>query len=221
MSQGRNHSLLSKAEYPSYFGVYKKLSHQWEANMRRTVLAEAILVGVATVMPTAYANAQDFHAKLSGFKEVGALNSETGAIFSPGEGTLKLKLNTKLQSVNWTLTYSNMSAIVTQAHIHFGKEHVPGGIMVFFCSNLAAPPPGTQACPLSGTISGMFTGTSVIGPVAQHVTPGDFNALAQAILSKTAYANIHTVNFPAGEIRGQVSRDDDDNEDHHDDHHDH
>ena len=62
--------------------------------MRRTVLA-AILVSAATVIPTAYANAQDFHAKLSGFKEVGALNAETGAIFSPGQGTLKLKLNTK------------------------------------------------------------------------------------------------------------------------------
>ena len=53
----------------------------------------------------------------------------------------------------------------------------------------------------------------------QHVTAGDFNALAQAILTKTAYANIHTAMFPAGEIRGQVRRDDD--EDHHDeDHHD-
>ena len=187
--------------------------------MRRTVLAAAILVGVATVMPTAYANAQDFHAKLSGFKEVGALNNETGAIFSPGQGTLKLKLNTKLQTVNWTLTYSNVSANVTQAHIHFGKEHVPGGVMVFFCTNLGNGPAGTQACPvIGGTISGMFTAGSVIAVPGQHITAGDFNALAQAILSNTAYANIHTVNFPAGEIRGQIRRDDD--EDHHDNHHD-
>ena len=187
--------------------------------MRRTVLAATILVGAATVMPTAYANAQDFDAKLSGFKEVGALNAETGAIFTPGQGTLKLKLNTNLQTVNWTLTYSNVSANVTQAHIHFGKEHVPGGIMVFFCTNLGNGPVGTQACPVnSGTISGMFTAGSVIAVPGQHITAGDFNALAQAILSKTAYANIHTTNFPAGEIRGQVRRDDD--EDHHDDHHD-
>ena len=159
------------------------------------------------------------HAKFSGFNEIGGLGAgETGAIFSPGQGTLKLKLNTKLQTANWTLTYSNLSAPITQAHIHFGKKKVAGGIMVFFCSNLTGPPPGTQLCPNSGTISGMFTGGSVIGPVAQHVTIGDFNALAQAILSKTAYANIHTTNFPAGEIRGQIRRDDD--EDHHDDHHD-
>jgi hypothetical protein len=168
-------------------------------------------VAAVTAAPFTYANAQDFHAKLSGFKEVGALNAETGAIFSPGQGTLKLKLNTKLQSVNWTLSYSDLSANVTQAHIHFGKEHVPGGVMVFFCTNLNNGPAGTQGCPLSGTISGMFTGGSVVGPLAQHITPGDFNALAQAILTKTGYANIHTTNFPAGEIRGQVVRDDDEN----------
>jgi CHRD domain len=187
--------------------------------MRRTVLAAAILVGAATVVPATYANAQDFHAKFSGFNEIGGLGAgETGAIFSQGQATLKLKLNTKLQTLNWTLTYSGLGAPVTQAHIHFGKVHVAGGIMVFFCSNLPNPPAGTQLCPASGTISGMFTGGSVIGPTAQNITPGDFNALAQALLSKTAYGNIHTTAFPAGEIRGEIRRDDD--EDQHEDHHD-
>jgi hypothetical protein len=186
--------------------------------MRRYVVG-AILALAVTAVPVTCANAQDFHAKFSGFNEIGGLGAgETGAIFSPGQGTLKLKLNTKLQTVNWTLTYSNLSAPITQAHIHFGKKKVAGGIMVFFCSNLTGPPPGTQLCPNSGTISGMFTQGSVIGPAAQNITVGDFNGLAQAILSNTAYANIHTVNFPAGEIRGQIRRDDD--EDHHDNHHD-
>jgi hypothetical protein len=177
--------------------------------MHRSVLA-VLAVVVTTAVPATYANAQDFHAKLSGFNEIGAQNAETGAIFSQGQGTLELKLNTKLQTANWTLTYSNLSAAVTQAHIHFGKVHVAGGVMVFFCSNVGGPA-GTQACPLSGTVSGMFTAGSVIGPIAQHITAGDFNALAQAILSKTAYANVHTTNFPAGEIRGEVRRDDDEN----------
>ena len=68
-------------EYPSYFGVYKKLSHQWEANMRRTVLATTILVGVATVCRPLM-EPQEFHAKLSGFKEVGALNNRLGYFYS-------------------------------------------------------------------------------------------------------------------------------------------
>ena len=47
---------------------------------------------------------------------------------------------------------------------------------------------------------------SVIGPTAQNVNPSDFGAVIDALNSNTAYANIHTTNFPAGEIRGQVRR---------------
>jgi hypothetical protein len=43
-----------------------------------------------------------------------------------------------------------------------------------------------------------------IGPTAQGVTAGDFDALLRAIETGEAYANVHTANFPAGEIRGQI-----------------
>ena len=186
---------------------------QWEDRMRSLSAVSILAAVVANAMPTTDANAQDFHAKFSGFNEVGGVGAgQTGAIFSGGQATLKLKLNTKLQTLNWTLSYSGLSANVTQAHIHFGKRHVGGGIMVFFCSNLANPPPMTQACPATGgTVSGMFVASNVVGPTAQGIAPGDFNALANAILSKTAYGNIHTVNFQAGEIRGEIIRDDDEN----------
>jgi hypothetical protein len=55
------------------------------------------------------ANAQTFHADLSGFQELGALNAETGAIFTPGTGTLDLKLDQKLQMLTYTLTYSGLN----------------------------------------------------------------------------------------------------------------
>jgi hypothetical protein len=98
---------------------------------------------------------------------------------------------------------------VTQAHIHFGKIHVPGGIMVFFCTNLGNGPAGTPLCPASGgTVTGTWTAASVVGPTGQNVTPGDFSAVIDALNSNTAYANIHTTKFPAGEIRGQVRRGD-------------
>jgi hypothetical protein len=97
---------------------------------------------------------------------------------------------------------------VTQAHIHLGKIHVPGGVMVFFCTN-GSGPPGTPACPATGgTVTGTWTAASVVGPTAQNVTAGDFSALIDALNSNTAYANIHTTKFPAGEIRGQVRRGD-------------
>jgi hypothetical protein len=51
----------------------------------------------------------------------------------------------------------------------------------------------------------MLTPNSVVGPSAQSATPPfDFDGLVAALLSNTAYGNIHTTKFPAGEIRGQI-----------------
>ena len=102
---------------------------------------------------------------------------------------------------------------MTQAHIHFGKKHVPGGVMVFFCSNLGNGPAGTPACPASGTVTGSWTAASVVAIPGQNVTAGDFDALTDALGSNTAYANIHTANFPAGEIRDQMRRNNRDDRD--------
>lgn len=174
--------------------------------MNRIVMAASAGLAGVLLAYAAPAKADKFTANFSGFNEVGALGAgETGAILSTGTGTLELNLDTKSQTLAYTLTYAGLSSAVTQAHIHFGKARVAGGIMVFFCSNLANPPAGTPACPANGgTVSGTITAASVIGPTAQNVNPGDFSALTEAITSRTAYGNIHTTKFPAGEIRGQI-----------------
>ena len=179
--------------------------------MRCVKLAWTILGTAAFMLLGAHAHAAEFTAHFSGFQEIGALGAgETGAIFSRGKGTLQLDLNRNARTLAFKLTYSGLGSRVTQAHIHFGKVHVAGGIIVFFCSNLASPPPGTQACPQDGgTVTGTITPANVIGPTPQGIVPGDFDALTDALTSNTAYGNIHTVNFPAGEIRGQIRRDDD------------
>lgn len=147
-----------------------------------------------------------FAARLDGFQEVGGLGAgETGAILSEGKGTLKLTLDRLSKTISFELTFSGLSAPVTQSHIHFGRVHTAGGIMVFFCTNLNNGPAGTQTCPAAGgTVTGTISAGNVIGPTAQNVTPGDFDALTDALFSDTAYANIHTTKFPSGEIRGQV-----------------
>jgi hypothetical protein len=63
---------------------------------------------------------------------------------------------------------------------------------------------------------GMISATGVVGPTAQNITAGDFAGVVAALASNTAYGNIHTKQFPAGEIRGQVHaerRNNDDGED--------
>jgi hypothetical protein len=178
--------------------------------MNRIGWAGTLLAAALFVLSSIPAGAQEYHAKLSGFEEIGGLGAgETGAILSTGQGTLELTLNKTGQTLNYTLTYSGLTSVL-QSHIHFGKEHVAGGIMVFFCTNLGngptvATPP---VCPSAGgTVTGTITAASVVGPTAQHVTVGDFDAIVAALTSNTAYANIHTTAFPAGEIRGQVHLD--------------
>ena len=94
---------------------------------------------------------------------------------------------------------------MVQSHIHLGKNHVAGGVMVFFCSNNNVP--NVQPCPADGgTVTGTITAANVLAIATQNVTAGDFDALTEALSSNTAYANIHTMKFPAGEIRGQIHR---------------
>ncbi len=69
-----------------------------------------------------------------------------------------------------------------QAHIHLGAKAFNGGIMVFLCSNLPDPPPGTQPCPVpSGTVSGSFSAEDVIGPEGQGISPGEFEEAIRAL----------------------------------------
>ena len=176
--------------------------------MRRNIFALASLAAAISMLLGGHANAVEFSATFSGFEEIGGLGAgETGAIFSKGKATLDLDLNRSARTITFNLTYSGLSAPVTQSHIHFGKEHVAGGVMVFFCSNLTNPPPGTQACPPNGgSVTGTITAGNVVGPTAQGITPGNFDAVVAALVSNSVYGNVHTINFPAGEVRGQVRR---------------
>jgi len=190
------------------------------ANIRlRNVLASAALASAVSVVLSTHANAasENFSTVLSGFEEVGALPSvktpqtepevftfPTGAILSTGTGTVQLNLDKDQKTISYTLTYSSLTSVV-QAHIHFGKRHVPGGIMVFFCTNNSNGPANTPTCPNApATVTGTWTAANVVGPVLQNIQPNDFSALIAALESDTAYGNIHTAAFPSGEIRGQI-----------------
>ena len=172
--------------------------------MLRHGLKICLAVGLAN-LSLGPALAQDYKARLNGFNELGALNAETGAILTNGTGKLMLDVDPKSHTASYSLTYSGLTSPVLQAHLHFGKVHVPGGIYAFLCTNLSNGPAGTPACPsASGTVTGTLTAGSIVAVTGQNITAGDFNALLQALSSNTTYANVHTNNFKAGEIRGQV-----------------
>ena len=167
------------------------------------------LAGGIVALSGSLGHTQDFSARLNGFEEVGGLGAgETGAILSDGKGTLSLDV--EKNQITYKLTYSGLTD-AQQAHIHFGKLHVAGGIMAWLCQSAAKPSPtaGTPTCPATGgTVTGTLTAASVLALTGQNVTAGDFDAITDALNANTAYANVHTAKFPAGEIRGQVRRGD-------------
>ena len=169
--------------------------------MLRQTLKVCLLLAVIGMVPIV-AQAQDgrkFKASLVGPDEVPALSNV-------GSGTLKLLIDFTDTSFHYELTFSDISGTgATQSHIHMAQKGVNGGIMVFFCSNLGNGPPGTQACPANGTISGTITAADVIGgAAAQGIAVGEFAEVLKAIRNGVVYANVHSALFPGGEIRGQL-----------------
>ena len=180
--------------------------------------------GLAVAIATAPAVAQEYKARLDGFFEVGALpalntntipptfTAPTGAILTNGTG--KLRIVVQGNTASYSLTYSGLTSDVLQAHLHFGKVHVAGGIYAFLCTNLGNGPAGTPACPVSGgTVTGTLAAASIRPVPTQNILANDFGALLAALESNTTYVNVHTKNFPSGEIRGQTQLPDSDDED--------
>jgi CHRD domain len=137
-------------------------------------------------------------ADLSGDEEVPAVSTS-------GKGQLRLLVYPDRNTIGYELSYSGLQADATQAHIHFGQLSVNGGVSVFLCSNLGNGPTGTQACPLrSGTVSGVITANSVLGPEVQGIAPGEIDELVAALREQLTYVNVHSTRWPGGEIRGQI-----------------
>ncbi len=138
-----------------------------------------------------------FKARLSGFEEVPAVSS-------PASGHFHARV--RHGSIDYSLFYRDLDSGVLFAHIHFGQRAVNGGVSVFLCSNAPAPTP-TPACPqFGGKVSGTLTADDVIGPAGQGIDPGEFDEFVDAIRAGATYVNVHTNDFPPGEIRGQIGR---------------
>jgi hypothetical protein len=174
--------------------------------MRRFGIAVSAFVLAAIVMAlTSAAVAHDdvgdrFRAKLNGFNEVVG----PGSISTTGRGTLRAHLHEDAPTISYTLSYSAMESPVTQAHIHFAQQHVGGGVIAFLCGGGDKP-----ACPSpGGTVTGVIDAADIIGPESQGIEPGSFREAVRAMRAGATYANVHSMRWPAGEIRGQIRKND-------------
>ncbi len=158
-----------------------------------------VLLGLVMAGSVALATGpRHLRTDLTGFEEVPPVSTT-------GSGHLRLVVFPDNNAIHYELSYSALEADATQAHIHFGQMGVNGGISAFLCTNLANGPADTQACPLRrGRVTGMITPTQVIGPAGQGITSGEFAALLEALRADVTYVNVHSTQWPAGEIRGQI-----------------
>jgi hypothetical protein len=169
---------------------------------RSFVLAAIVLGGVLLVASLAIGAGGKKNLKsgdLIGYEE--NLDVSTRAT-----GAFKATLDDDARTIAYELTYRDLESDVSQAHIHFGKRAVNGGISVFLCSNLGNGPAGTPLCPLrSGSVSRTVGVAEVIGPAGQGIAAGEFDELAAAMRAGATYANVHSATFPGGEIRAQIN----------------
>ena len=141
--------------------------------------------------------------------ELSGYNETPSALNTPASGTFSATIDDQAQTISYTLTYSGFPTPVLQAHIHFGHRFASQGVAVFLCSNLGNGPAGTPACPATaGTVTGTLHPADVVGPTGQGIPAGaaGWDAVVKAIRAGVAYANVHSTQFPGGEIRAQLDK---------------
>jgi hypothetical protein len=134
---------------------------------------------------------QNFRTHLNGDEEVPVRDTE-----AQGQATFKVSDDGK--SISYKVNVANIEN-VTQSHIHLGAPGVAGGIVVW----LYPPAPPLKLIPgrSDGTLGeGTITKASLVGSLAGK----ELSDLMNAIKAGNAYVNVHTLQFPPGEIRGQI-----------------
>lgn len=161
-------------------------------------LIPALLASALLAVP-AVAGAERIRAGLNGYEEVPSVS--TFAI-----GQFRGFISPAGDAIEYELSYSGLQADVLMAHVHFAQSGVNGGIVFWLCGTTAAPgPAGTPTCPQEGEVSGTVIADDIQATSdAQQIAAEDLEAVIAAIRAGSAYANVHTVVSPGGEIRGQI-----------------
>lgn len=162
--------------------------------MKRLLCGAAVAAAVLFSATPSSAQVVNMTATLGGAEETtataGVLGLLTGAV-----GTATVSVDAANEEIAVTLQLFNFATGTTAGHIHVGPRGVAGPVVI----NFPIPTGRTGDLPLSFRV----------GPAAFVARPeigiNTFQDAVQAIVGGGAYVNIHTSQYPAGEIRGQLS----------------
>jgi aldose sugar dehydrogenase len=134
---------------------------------------------------------QNFLAHLSGAEEVPPADTR-----AQGQAIFQLSADGSL--LDFMLIVANIQN-VTQAHIHVGAAGVNGPVVAWLY------PDGPPSQLIPGRSNGVLaqrtiTAGDLVGPLAGQ----PLSALLELMRDDETYVNVHTSQFPPGEIRGQI-----------------
>src|SRR5687768_17497292 len=176
-----------------------------EAGMGRLALRGLVLTLVIGALGVgSYAIAGDGTRNFKGIPLNGY--EENPDISTVATGSFEARLSNDGTSLAYELRYVGLEGgPATQAHVHFGKRAVNGGVSFFLCGGGGKPacPPGTGT--VEAVVTGTVTAADVIGPTSQGIPAGGLAEILAAMRAGHAYANVHTGVFPTGEIRAQLN----------------
>jgi hypothetical protein len=130
-----------------------------------------------------------FQAAMTGLGQV-------PSVASTGRGLASYVIAENSATLHYSVQVVDVSSPITAAHIHLGASGQNGEVVANLCGAGSAPACGTQGTIASGTI----VASDLVGPLAGH----QLSELIAAMTTWNTYTNVHTSNFPNGEIRGRI-----------------
>lgn len=130
-----------------------------------------------------------FRAFLSGRNEVPPVRTTA-------RGNAVFQLSQNGSQLRYKLILRNVSR-VTQAHIHLGRPGANGPVV----ATLFGPSKFGISVRL-GVVRGVLTSRDLVGPLEGRT----IRDLVREMRNGNAYVNVHTIQNPNGEIRGQIFR---------------
>ncbi len=163
----------------------------WKSITRPLNFVLAMVFVSLIVGAGAQAQPLNFRAHLSGKEEVppAATRAQGQAVF---------QLSKDGESMHFQLNVANIENIL-QAHIHVGEPGVNGPVVAFLYPS--GPPPILIPGRFQGVLAaGVITSANLVGPLVGQT----LQDLVQNMMDGNTYVNVHTSQFPGGEVRGQI-----------------
>jgi hypothetical protein len=122
--------------------------------------------------------------------------NEVPPVRTAATGNAFFRLSSNGRQLRFLLVVRNISR-VTQAHIHLGRPGVNGPIVAFLFG-----PSKFGITVRRGIIRGVLTSRDLTGPLSGR----SLQDLIRNMEAGNTYVNVHTIQNPDGEIRGQIRK---------------